>query len=71
MMTMAQGQGIAFGRKSVDLHQALAQFNADVAAWNKRCAVTRSAAEDAWCKKERARIDAKKKELIALGAIPR
>ena len=51
--------------------KALEQFNADVAAWNKRCKITRTEAEDAWCKKERARIDARRKELVASGAIPR
>jgi hypothetical protein len=48
---------------------SLDRFNADVAAWNKRCRITRTAAEDAWCKKERALIDARKVELIARGAI--
>jgi hypothetical protein len=51
--------------------KALEQFNAEVAAWNKRCATTRSDAEEAWCKKERARIEARRTELIALGALPR
>jgi len=54
-----------------DFTKALDRFNEDVAAWNKRCRVTRSEAEDAWCKKERARIDARRAELIALGAIPK
>jgi len=54
-----------------EFKQALDKFNADVAAWNKRCRITRSEAEDAWCKSERARIDARRKELIALGAIPK
>src|SRR6478672_9004690 len=49
----------------------LDQFNADVAAWNKRCRITRSEAEDAWCKKERARIDARRAELKASGAVQR
>jgi hypothetical protein len=56
---------------SPELKKELDQFNADVAAWNKRCKVTKTQAEEAWCTKERARIDAKKKELIASGAIPR
>jgi len=51
--------------------EALDQFNADVAAWNKRCRITRSEAEDAWCKKERARIDARRAELKASGAVQR
>ena len=54
-----------------EFKKALDQFNADVEAWNKRYKITRSAAEDAWCKKERARIDARRAELVASGAIPR
>lgn len=54
---------------SADITKQLAQFNTDVAAWNKRCKVTKTDAEDAWCKKERARIDAKRAELVAAGAI--
>jgi hypothetical protein len=50
--------------------EALDKFNADIAAWNKRCKITRSEAEDAWCKKERARIDARRAELKAMGAVP-
>jgi hypothetical protein len=56
---------------SPELKKELDQFNADVAAWNKRCKITRTEAEEAWCKKERARIDARRKELVASGAIPR
>jgi hypothetical protein len=52
-----------------DLQNGLDQFNAEVAAWNARCRITRSAAEDTWCQKERAQIDARKAELIALGAV--
>jgi hypothetical protein len=52
-----------------EFQKTLDHFNADVASWNARCKTTRSAVEDSWCKKERARIDAHKAELIALGAI--
>jgi hypothetical protein len=69
--TLAVGQGISTSSSSSDLNKAVDQFNTDVAAWNKRCKITKTAAEDAWCKKERARIDARKAELVALGAIKR
>ena len=51
------------------LQKELDQFNTDVAVWNKRCKVTRSKAEEDWCTKERARIDAKRAELVRQGAI--
>ena len=71
MATIAFSQ-IATGRTPPpEFTKAVNRFNADVKAWNERCKITRSEAEDAWCKKERARIDAKKAELIALGAIPK
>ena len=66
----AFGETIATGGAK-DITKELAQFNTDVAAWNKRCKATKTAAEEAWCKKERARIDAKRAELAAAGAIPR
>jgi hypothetical protein len=74
MATCAFGQSIATSSgpsQSPEVKKAIEQFNTDVAAWNKRCKVTKTPAEDAWCKKERARIDAKRAELVALGAIPR
>ncbi len=52
-----------------DLKKDLDKFNADVAAWNARCRITRSEKEAAWCKKERTRIDARKARLIAQGAV--
>jgi hypothetical protein len=54
-----------------EFKKALDQFNADVASWNARCRVTRSEAEAAWCTKERTRIDARRAELIASGALPK
>jgi hypothetical protein len=71
IVTFAFSQGIPTRGPTPppEFQKALDQFNADVAAWNARCRITRSAAEDAWCKKERARIDARKVELIGLGAI--
>ena len=69
--SFAVGETIATGGKKSEITKDVDQLNADVAAWNKRCKITKTPAEDAWCKKERARIDAKKAELVALGAIPR
>ena len=67
---LALSQGISTGRtQSGDIKKSLDQFNADVAAWNKRCKITKTEAEEAWCKKERARIDAKRAELVAAGAL--
>jgi len=68
--TVAVGQISTGGAKS-EINRAVEQLNTDVAAWNKRCKVTKTPAEDAWCKKERARIDAKRAELVAAGAIPK
>jgi hypothetical protein len=56
---------------SAELKKQLEQFNNDIAVWNKRCKVTKTEAEDAWCQKERARIDARRAELIASGALPK
>jgi hypothetical protein len=73
-VTFAAAQGISTTRgatSSAELKKQLEQFNDDVAAWNKRCKVTKTEAEDAWCKKERARIDARRAELVASGALPK
>jgi hypothetical protein len=70
LATAALAQGISTRGPASENQKAIDQFNADVAAWNSRCKVTRSQAEEAWCKKERARIDARKAELVARGAIP-
>lgn len=66
--TLAVAQISTGGSKSEN-QKAIDQFNADVAAWNTKCKTTRTPAEEAWCKKERARIDAKKAELVAQGAL--
>ena len=73
MITLALAQGIPTRGPTppAEFKKALDQFNADIAAWNGRCKITRSEAEEAWCKKERARIDARRTELVALGAIPK
>ena len=69
--TTGLSQGVAISGPAAKFQKELDQFNADVAAWNKRCKITRTDAEEAWCKKERARIDARRKELVTLGAIPK
>jgi len=69
--TTGLSEGVRISGPPSKFQKEIDQFNADVAAWNKRCKVTRSDAEDAWCKKERARIDTRRKELIALGALPK
>jgi hypothetical protein len=73
LATFAFSQGLSTSAPTPPpgFKKAIDQFNADIAVWNERCKITRNAAEDAWCKKERTRIDARKSELIALGAIPR
>jgi hypothetical protein len=68
---LSEGVRLSGPPRPPEFTKALEQFNADVAAWNKRCKITQTEAEDAWCKKERARIDARRKELVASGAIPR
>ena len=54
---------------SPEYKKAIDQLNADVAAWNARCVVTRSEAEQSWCERERAAFEARK---VALrnGVIP-
>jgi hypothetical protein len=69
--SFAQGLATRGPTPPPEFAKALERFNAEVAAWNKRCATTRSAAEDAWCRKELARIKARRAELIAQGAIPK
>ena len=71
LATFAAGGSISTGSSKSELNKAVEQLNTDVAAWNKRCKTTKTPAEEAWCKKERARIDARKAELVALGAIPK
>jgi hypothetical protein len=47
---------------------ALEQFNADAAAYNRRCAITNSEAEQSWCEEQRARLESRKAKLSAGGA---
>ena len=43
-----------------DLRQAIDRLNADVKAWNARCRVTNSDAEQKWCEQERVALEARK-----------
>ena len=50
--------------------EAFEKFNEDAAAWNKRCAVTHSEAEQSSCERERAILDYRKAKLLAGGSNP-
>jgi len=69
--TFAAGGSLSAGSSKAELSKAVEKLNTDVAAWNKRCKITKAPAEEAWCKTERTRIDARRAELVALGAIPK
>ena len=69
--TFAVGESLSRSSSKIEINKAVEQLNTDVAAWNKRCKTTNTPAEEAWCKKERTRIDARKAQLADLGALPR
>ena len=50
------------------VREAFEKFNEDAAAWNRRCTVTHSEAEQSWCEKERAALDYRKAKLLAGGS---
>src|SRR4051794_35500409 len=50
--------------------EAFEKFNADAAAWNKRCGITHSEAEQSACERERAELDYRKGKLLAGGSNP-
>jgi hypothetical protein len=50
--------------------EAFEKFNDDAAAWNRRCAITHSEAEQSWCEKERAQLEYRKAKLLAGGSNP-
>jgi hypothetical protein len=52
------------------VREAFEKFNADAAAWNRRCTITHSEAEQASCEKERAQLDYRKARLLAGGSNP-
>jgi hypothetical protein len=49
--------------------KAIEQLNIDAKAWNTRCLVTNSDAEQSWCEQERAALEARK-ESLRDGKIP-
>ena len=51
------------------MKKAIEQLNADAKAWNARCLVTSSDAEQSWCEQERAALQARK-ESLRDGKIP-
>ena len=48
---------------SPEYKKAIEQLNADAKAWNARCAVTNSDAEQKWCEDERAALESRKVSL--------
>lgn len=55
---------------SPEYKKAIEQLNADVAAWNARCQITRSDAEQSRCEQERTALEARK-ESLRDGVIPK
>ena len=45
---------------TTELNKAIEKLNTDVKAWNARCVVTNSEAEQSWCERERAALEARK-----------
>ena len=54
---------------SPETRAAIEQLNRDVKAWNARCVVTNSDAEQSWCERERAALE-KRKVGIKDGIVP-
>lgn len=52
------------------VREAFEKFNEDAAAWNRRCTITHSEAEQSWCERERAQLDYRKGKLLAGGSNP-
>ena len=52
-----------------EVKAAIDQLNRDVNAWNARCVVTKSDAEQSWCERERAALEARK-VAIKNGVVP-
>jgi len=53
-----------------EVRQAIERLNAEVKAWNARCLVTKSDAEQKWCDEERAALEIRKVS-IRKGDVPR
>jgi hypothetical protein len=59
-LTLAEGIPTRGPEASPEYKKAIEQLNADAAAWNARCVVTRSEAEQSSCEQERASLEARK-----------
>ena len=71
LVTVVLGEGIPTRSKDdrPEIRQAIDRLNADVKAWNVRCLVTHSDAEQKSCEEERAALDARKVS-IEKGVVP-
>lgn len=67
-LTYAEGFATSGPRSAPGVKEAIDQLNADVAAWNQRCTVTRFEAEQSWCEAERARLEYRKARITAGGS---
>src|SRR5215212_8314135 len=69
--TFAFAEGIPTRSKEAapEYKQAIEQLNADAKAWNVRCRVTNSDAEQKWCEEQRAALETRKVSLRN-GVIP-
>jgi hypothetical protein len=59
-VTYSEGIAISGPKQPSGAKESIDQLNADVAVWNRRCAVTGSEAEQTWCEEERARLEYRK-----------
>src|SRR6476620_5072976 len=57
------------GNDRPELRQSIERLNAEAKAWNARCRVTNSDAEQKWCEEERAALQARKVS-IENGVVP-
>src|SRR6476469_6735396 len=71
LSTFAFAEGIPTRSKEdrPEIRQAIDRLNSDVKAWNARCAVTNSDAEQKWCEQERVALEARKAS-ISKGELP-
>jgi hypothetical protein len=64
----SEGIAISGPKPAPGVKEGIDQLNADVAVWNRQCAVTRSEAEQSWCDAERARLEYRKAKLTSGGS---
>jgi hypothetical protein len=67
-LTYSEGIAISGPKRDPGGKEGIDQLNADVAVWNRRCAVTGSEAEQTWCEEERARLEYRKARITAGGS---